>query len=431
MFVKMAFCNIKNKIYDYLIYTLTLITLAAMMLSAFMLPVFSILSSGETGAFMSNSLPAIIALTLLFLMLYMNRFMLKRRSQEFAIYSLSGVSQNKISILYFVEHMLLGLFALLAGIFFGLFLFWIILTIMSATWSFQDVVFAVLQTCLYFIVAHAISLIFTVIYIRRLNIKSLLDFRKNNEQSKTNATRLILLSVITVIAFGVYFYQITHFNPFTASTLVLAVGIILYGSYASILGWLSWYRNKRGNFLYHNRRLFIAGQLISKIKTMIRMSSVISGCLVTAMCSFVAGWIFVGNESVLLGEQDDIIMGFAQFYIAILFTVIVFSIIALQQIVDIREHKQKFIVLSQLGTDASNLNRILFKQVFLNFAIPVLMAVILMFCSLYPLEQILKPFLNKEHLLLQGAFVYLGIFMLLYACYMTVTYISFRKIKYV
>ena len=430
MFAKMAFRNIRSKINDYLIYLFTLTALSAMMLSAFMLPVFPVLSDNDSGAFMSNSLPAIIALTLLFLMLYMNRFMLRRRSQEFAIYMLSGVPQDKISLLYFGEHILLGLLALAVGLFFGLILFCIILTIFSATWTFGDLILAVLQTCVYYIATHVASLVITIFYIKRLNIKNLLGHHKDNEQIKLNKTRLILLSTITMIAFPVLFYQIINFDPFTASTLIITIGIIIYGAYTSILGWLSWYRNKQGNLLYKDMRLFIIGQLMSKIKTVTRMSTVISCCLLCAMCSFIAGWIFTGNAGLLLGGQDDVVMGFAQFYIAVLFTVIVFSVIALQQIVDIREYRQKFTVLRQLGTNTDNLNRILFKQVFLNFTLPVSMAVILMLFCLYPLEQIMNLSLGKEYLVIHGAFIYLGIFAVLYICYMIATYISLIKIIY-
>jgi len=354
--------------------------------------------------------------------------MLRRRSEEFAIYMLSGVPQNKISLLYFGEHILLGLLALVVGLFFGLILFCIILTIFSATWTFEDLILAVLQTCVYYIVAHVASLVITIFYIKRLNIKNLLQHHKDNEQIKLNKTRLILLSTITIIAFPVLFYQIINFDPFTASTLVITIGIIIYGAYTSILGWLSWYRNKQGNLLYQDGRLFIIGQLMSKIRTITRMSTVISCCLLCAMCSFVAGWIFTGNVGLLLGGQDDVVMGFAQFYIAVLFTVIVFSVIALQQIVDIREYRQKFTVLKQLGTNIDNLNRTLFKQVFLNFTLPVSMAVILMLFCLYPLEQIMSSSLGKEYLVIHGAFIYLGIFAVLYICYMIATYISLKKV---
>jgi len=427
-FVKMAFQNVKRKIHDYLIYLLTLTALSAMMLSAFMLPVFPILSDNDSGTFMSNSLPAIIALALLFLMLYMNRFMLKRRSQEYAIYMLSGVQGNKIGLLFFGEHLLLGLFALMIGLLVGLLLFVLILTLFSAAWTFGELFFAVIQTCLYFLAAHIFSLISTVFFIRRLNIKKLLYHRKASEQNRTGTVRLICLSVITITAFIVYYYQIQQFNPLAASALVLTVGILVYGFYASILGWLSWYRRRRGSLLYHDMRLIIIGQLISKIKTTTRMSAVTSGCLLCAMVSFVAGWVFAGGSGVILGEQDDVVMGFAQFYIAILFTVIAFSMIALQQIVDLREHKQQFIVLRQLGADTDSLNRTLLGQVCLNFITPVLLAVILLLYSLYPLEQALSRVLDNQHLLIYGAFTYMGIFIILHLCYMAATYVSIKKI---
>jgi hypothetical protein len=429
MFVKLAFHNAKGKLQDYLIYLLTLTMLAAIMLSAFMLESFPIFTENTAGVFIANSLPYLIALTLLSLMIYINNFMLRRRSQEFAILMLSGAPKGKICILYFVEHTLFGLLSLISGLILGVLLFFGILTVVSAEIRCSEIVLSALRTILYFSVVHIFSLIIMVFYIKKLNIKNMLYRSKHNEKSKATTMYLIPLTITTVLAYATFYFMINNFTPLTASMIVFVVGFILYGTNSTLLGWLAWYRNRQGIFLYRNHRLFIIGQLLSRIKTHIRMSTVISGCLLISIISTIHGTISIACAGEILGEQFDMIMGFAQIYIAVLFAVTAFSIIALQQIVDSREHKQKYFVLKQLGTDAEHINRLLLQSIILNFTVPVFSAVVFAYSSIVPIEYKLRYLLHRSNLVVSGLITFTIIFAILYICYITAVFLSLKRAK--
>ena len=50
---------------------------------------------------------------------YMTNYMLKRRSREFSIYMISGISNRRINTLIFRENVLISLLAFIPGILFG------------------------------------------------------------------------------------------------------------------------------------------------------------------------------------------------------------------------------------------------------------------------------------------------------------------------
>lgn len=77
--------------------------------------------------------------------LYSNKFFLKKRKKEIAIYSLLGMRKNKIGEMLFFENIIMGMFATACGIilgvvflrFFVMILFKLIATGTKVTFSFQ------------------------------------------------------------------------------------------------------------------------------------------------------------------------------------------------------------------------------------------------------------------------------------------------------
>ncbi len=58
----------------------------------------------------------LITVLLMFLMQYVNHFMIQRRKREFAVQSITGMEQSTIARLFFVESLIMELFSLVVGI---------------------------------------------------------------------------------------------------------------------------------------------------------------------------------------------------------------------------------------------------------------------------------------------------------------------------
>lgn len=115
MLCKLSLKNIKKSIKDYAIYFFTLI------LGVAIFYVFNALDSQTVMMDVSSSTEELIDLmmTLLsgvsvfvsfilgFLIIYASRFLIKRRNKEFGIYLTLGMSKRKISIILFLDNLLL------------------------------------------------------------------------------------------------------------------------------------------------------------------------------------------------------------------------------------------------------------------------------------------------------------------------------------
>ncbi|MGI6154107.1 MAG: FtsX-like permease family protein, partial [Christensenellaceae bacterium] len=128
MFFKLSFQNMRRSIKDYAVYFLTL------MLAVCIFYMFNAIESQQTMFDISRAHATIfeslsmvtfivsffVAAVLAFLIIYANKFMIKRRKKEFGVYMTLGMSQRCISMMLVTETVLLGLLALVAGLALGI-----------------------------------------------------------------------------------------------------------------------------------------------------------------------------------------------------------------------------------------------------------------------------------------------------------------------
>lgn len=127
MYIKLAYRNMKRSVRDYLVYMVTM-TICATLFYAFL----SITSSyydpdiGTEYDFTSvngGMKIAVCAITLLvlFLIRYVNNYMLNRKQKEFAVQSVMGMEQRIIAWVFFAETFCIGMISVVIGIVLGVF----------------------------------------------------------------------------------------------------------------------------------------------------------------------------------------------------------------------------------------------------------------------------------------------------------------------
>lgn len=143
MYTKLAFRNVRRSVRDYLIYLVTLI-LCVGLFYAF-LSISSSSYNPDIGvqydlSLLGNSMKlAVLAITavLLFLIKYVNNFMIRRKQKEFAIQTVLGMEQKTTAYLFFAETFIIGLVAVAVGILLGAFLSQAITAMLLSVYS-QD-----------------------------------------------------------------------------------------------------------------------------------------------------------------------------------------------------------------------------------------------------------------------------------------------------
>ena len=134
MFGKLAFRNVRRSARDYLVYVLTMTFIVALMF-AFNSIIFSrdIQKMYELAGMMAAMIGIatfFIVLIVAWLINYMVRFMLEKRSREFGIYLLIGMKKKQVSRLYMRENVLLGTGAFVLGLGLGMLLQQILMVVL-------------------------------------------------------------------------------------------------------------------------------------------------------------------------------------------------------------------------------------------------------------------------------------------------------------
>ena len=112
MMCKLAFRNVKRMAKDYIVYFMTMAVVTALMFSfhtlLFSKDVQNLFQMDAMMSVMTGLATAFIVPIIAWLINYMVRFILEKRSREFGIYLLVGVKKKEIARLYFTENLLLG-----------------------------------------------------------------------------------------------------------------------------------------------------------------------------------------------------------------------------------------------------------------------------------------------------------------------------------
>ena len=150
MLFKLSLKNISKSIKDYAIYFFTLIL-------------------GVAIFYVSNILSGVsvfVSIILAFLIVYASRFLIKRRNKEFGVYLTLGMSKKKISLILFIETLIIGIVSLVVGLGIG-FLLSQLMSILVANMFEADLtrfqfVFstnACIKTLIYFIIIRLLMVL--------------------------------------------------------------------------------------------------------------------------------------------------------------------------------------------------------------------------------------------------------------------------------
>lgn len=214
MYAKLVFRNAKRSVKDYLIYIVTMTICVTLFYSFLSISSryyqpdigseynFTILSDGMKAAI------CVITLFLLFLIRFVNHYMLRRKQKEFAIQSIMGMEQKTVGRLFFAETFMMGILSIAIGIFLGVFCSQFITAMLLTTYGksyelswtlFPD---TVLLTIGFFIFSFLIVGIFNTRTIRKTKIIDMLAAEKENDpelkKSRWIAAVVLLFEGFTV-----------------------------------------------------------------------------------------------------------------------------------------------------------------------------------------------------------------------------------------
>lgn len=385
MYLKLSIRNAKRSFINYLLYIATMTVLLAIIEVSNCIAII-----GELAGFQVISLPLLIVAIQIVLVGYIDTFMLKQRAKEFASYLLLGMEKKRVTRLFLCEVLLIGFCCYIAGttIGFSIYGFWYFREplhemkhcgfLYGKSMFYTFVLFCLIETVCSFRLKQRLD---------KLQIRELM-YERNRNQGTKNAGNYkkwgiifflcftCLIGCVCGIAFlpGIY---IVYPVSFVAIPLLISV----FAFYKWAFGYLYAYRRMKSVGIYQKDRLYIMGNVTSNFKTAAMVNAIFCICFLFSGCSFVTGILILQPEFQLFDTAMRQWMGASQISICIVFLVIYFSILSLQQIIEIRQNSKSNQIMRCMGKSNKQIARLVNKQITIKLTSPMIMALlIVLFC---------------------------------------------------
>lgn len=423
MYLKLSIRNARRSFTNYLLYVVTMTVLLAIMEVSNCITVI-----GELAGFQVISLPLLIAVIQIVLVGYIDTFMLKQRAKEFASYLLLGMEKKRLTRVFLCEVLLIGFCCYIAGttIGFSLYGFWYFREplhemkhcgfLYGKSMFYTFLLFCLIETVCSFRLRRRLD---------KLQIRELM-YERNRNQGVKNIGNYKKWGVIFCLSFvcfigcvcGIVFLpEVYIVYPVSVTAIPLLISVFAFYKWA--FGYLYAYRRIKSVRIYEKDRLYITANITSNIKTSAMVNAVFCICFLFSGCSFVTGMLMLHLEFQLFDTAMRRWMGTSQISICIVFLVIYFSILSLQQIMEIRQNSKSNRIMRCMGKSDKQIARLVNQQIAIKLSSPMIMALlIVLFCV--PLlngkmNLILPASLNNILLKLTGEFG--SCIVVFYICY--------------
>lgn len=305
MLFKLSIKNIAKSIKDYAIYFFTLILGVAIFYifnaidsQTVMMQVSA--STHDIIDLMTNMLSGVsvfVACVLGFLIIYANRFLMKRRNKEFGIYLTLGMSKRKISLILFFETLIVGCISLLVGLVLGTGLSQLMSLLVANMFEAKMTDFkfifssaACIKTLIYFGIMYILVMIFNTYNVSRCKLIDLLNANKKSEKVKLkNSWLCIMVFIISTCVLGYAYWCVTvgvvELQTANKILIPIALGFIsTFFIFWSLSGLLLKIFMSMKNVYYKGLNSFTLRQFSSKINTTVFSMTIICIMLFFTIC---------------------------------------------------------------------------------------------------------------------------------------------------
>lgn len=279
MLFKLSLRNAKRQAKDYAIYFVSIVLAVALMFA------FNSLGDSEEIKNLSEvlrQLPVFMVFTSIvvvvimgWLIYYIMKFMLEKRSYEFGTYLLMGLEKKQVIGMFFAENVLLGIVAFILGISGGNVIFQglraILLRLYDETFvfSFSFSVKAMGYTLVYIILMYVIALYRSRRKIRKTKIYDLLNSEKKNEEVKADGKKRKVvgfgISIAMIVIGMLLLLKVRIGTSFVGAAIVIIALYIFFINFSSgIVAFFEKHPLKK----YKKSNLMVFRLLTSKLRTM-------------------------------------------------------------------------------------------------------------------------------------------------------------------
>ena len=327
MLAKLAAANVRKSARDFAVYFFTLV-LGIAVFYAFnsIADSQAVARIGEDGrkmmellAFVINAVSVFIVVILAFLVVYANRFLIRRRNKEFALYLTLGMQKGDLLKVSALETLFVGIASLAIGLAIGLALSQVLCNVAASMFdsevegvAFSVSVDAIVLTVVAFAAIFLVTVVFNTGHLFKSKLIDLLNADRRNESFKLRSLPLsFVLFIVACVLIGVS-YKLLMDNgllepspEFMAATVLVCVGTVLF--FYSVSGFLLRVTQMIKPLYLRGLNMFFLRQLSARANSAFVSMSVIALTLFLAMTSVCGGIGIVNamNASAANGTKYD------------------------------------------------------------------------------------------------------------------------------
>lgn len=266
-----------------------------------------------------SGLSVFVVFILGFLVVYANRFLIRRRKREFGIYLTLGMDIRHVSWIVVIETLVVGVVALVVGLLLGIGLSQVMMYVTAGLFeaTIQGFVFAFspsacLSTVACFAGIFLVTMVFNVSTVSRYRLIDLINADKVSEKVRLRSLPLsVVLFLVSLALIGVAYKTLLEHGMmeegpyFALATGLVTVGTLLF--FFSISGFLLRALQASPRAYLSGLNMFVMRQLNSRINTAWLSISLVCAMLFLAICGVCTGFsVATGmNESLLAGTRYD------------------------------------------------------------------------------------------------------------------------------
>ncbi|MCQ4637096.1 ABC transporter permease [Anaerovorax odorimutans] len=284
VFKELASKNVKKSAKDYFIYFFTL-TFAVCLFYTFnsIEAQFSSLGLHDSLNYLAASqwamagVSVFVCIIIGFLVVYANRFLMKRRKREFGIYSVLGMDKKDLEHLLMKETLRIGGAALVFGFLLGIVLSQglSMITAKMANAGLDHYSFiisgkALLEAVVFFGLTFLFVHLFNVREIRKKKLIELLSDGRKNEEIKEASKGNVLMGILSILLMiAGYLSMFKLFDDDLKQSVMVGGGLLSVGTvlfFLSVAGVMMKVLKKRKGIYYRKLNLFVVNQLSSRMK---------------------------------------------------------------------------------------------------------------------------------------------------------------------
>ena len=303
MLIRLSIKNIRKSIKDYAIYFFTLVlgvcifyVFNAIEGQSSMLEVSRTKSDSiDQMVWAISSMSIVVSLILGFLIVYANRFLMKKRNREFGIYLILGMKKGDIAKILFGETLLVGAVSLTAGLLLGIglsqFMSLLVAHMFEADMGrfvFTVSIPAIGKTILYFVIIYVIVILMDTVLIMKTRLIDLLLSKKKNEKVHLkNPVICCIIFVAACIMLGTAYYNVTAGQLDTEAEVMIQILLGIVGTFLvfwSVSGALFQIMKKCSGIYYKRLNSFAFSEIRSQVNTSVAAGTIICLLLFATIC---------------------------------------------------------------------------------------------------------------------------------------------------